>query len=109
LRPCILKYQLEDYFNVANLAIPCDSGVPQNPNNQEINLYPNPVKNTLYFYSTKIITAWDLYDMSGVYVRGRKDFYSLFEQIDVSRLQGGVYTLILYSKEERYIRKIVKN
>ncbi|RLC25339.1 MAG: hypothetical protein DRH21_04165 [Deltaproteobacteria bacterium] len=109
LRPCILKYHLEEYFNVENLEVPCDSGVPRNPNNQDLNIYPNPVKNTLCFFSTKEIIAWEMYDMSGVYVDGKKNFYSLFEQIDVSGLQGGVYTLILYTKEDRFIRKVVKN
>lgn len=89
------------YFDQTNKIYEFEDGV--------MVLYPNPAANSLFIHSTKKIIAWEMYDMSGVYVTGKKNFYSLFEQINVSRLQGGVYTLILYSKEERFIRKMVKN
>jgi hypothetical protein len=109
LRPCFLKYHLEEYFNVENLEIPCDSGFPSNANKQDLIVYPNPVQNTLYIYSKKEIVAWEIYNISGMYISGKENFYSIFEQINMSGLQSGVYTLILYSKQEQYIRKIVKN
>lgn len=109
LRPCYIKTHLEEYFNVENLDIPCDSGVPQNPDNKILNIYPNPSKNTLYVSSTKKIIDWDMYDIAGATVLRKKNCNSFFEQIDISVLSRGIYTLRVYDNTDWHSSKIIKN
>jgi hypothetical protein len=107
-RPCILKFHLEDYFGVNNLDIPCDNDIPADAFKLIIKAFPNPAKNTLYISSTKKIFSYELYDMAGVFIKRKKDCNSFFDQIDISYLSKGVYTLVIYNEKNRHTRKIIK-
>ena len=109
LRPCFLKAHLEEYFDVENLDIPCDSSTPANPAIQIVKVLPNPTKKTLYVYSTKEIVKWEIYNMTGSSIIRRNNCNSFYEEIDVSNLSTGVYSLIIWDQQNRHIKKIIKN
>lgn len=106
-RPCLFKTYLEDYFNVENLAIPCDNSIPYYLDNT-IKVFPNPVKNVLTISSIKRMHSWELYDFVGRPVLPLKESNHFSEQIDLSHLSQGVYTLIISDDKHQYKKKIIK-
>lgn len=109
LRPCFLKYHLEEYFNVEDLDIPCSSSVPRNPSQQTITVYPNPAVNTLNIFSKKKIVSYEIFNLSGTLVKKKENLNSVFEQIDIANLASGFYTLRVYAGNNWYNQKIIIN
>lgn len=107
-RPCSLKYHLEAYFNVDSLNIPCENFIPGNPIETKLDIYPNPVTNTLYVFSTNEIISWEIYNMTGASVIKKSSDNRFYEQIDVSRLSKGIYAIIVFDGNYEYTKKIIK-
>jgi len=74
---------------------------------KEITIYPNPVKNDLYFnhYYEKI-ELLEITDLTGRTIINKTDFTG--QSIDVSEITQGVYFLKLTNKEQITINKFVK-
>jgi thermitase len=73
----------------------------------DITIYPNPVKETLYFKSlvNPNIFNVSIYDITGRLVN---EYYKVNTSIDVSQLKNGVYILIINYDKNRIIKKFIK-
>jgi hypothetical protein len=73
-----------------------------------LSIYPNPVINELRFNTTQSITGSTLRILD---VMGREVMQTSFitNNIDVSKLPSGVYTLVIANKEKRITRRFVKS
>ncbi len=107
-RSCYQKMHLEEYFGVENLDIPCYNEIPEGTVENLIKVFPNPAKNTLYLFSIKEMQSWEMYDMAGVFVKGKKGRNHFRDQIDISNLSRGVYTLIVHADNNQYALKVIK-
>ncbi len=107
-RPCSLKYHLEDYFDVDSLDIPCENKIPDYPFEQRINVYPNPVSNTLHISSTNRIISWRIYNMMGALVQIKENCNRYLEKIDIENLSNGIYTVLIFDGTDEYRKKVIK-
>jgi hypothetical protein len=69
-------------------------------------LYPNPVKDNLYFNSTSPIAKVGIYDMTGRMVLSSN---ITGNTIDLSHLQSGQYIVKALIENEIYTSKLMKN
>jgi hypothetical protein len=73
----------------------------------DVNIYPNPVKNTLHISNTTHIKSLEIYSIQGQVMRTQK---SQFETIDMSTLSSGLYFVKLTDNANRSKTiKIAKN
>ncbi|QHI34885.1 Beta-agarase D [Kordia antarctica] len=73
----------------------------------DVNVYPNPVENTLYISKTSAIETLEIYSIQGQMILKKTN---QFETIDVSTLKSGLYFLKLTDSTNRSTTfKIVKN
>lgn len=72
----------------------------------DINMYPNPVKDILYFKSDNKIVKAEIYDSTGRIITslGIKD-----DSINVSELNKGNYLIKFSTKNQTVLRKFIKN
>jgi hypothetical protein len=74
----------------------------------EINIYPNPAKNTLYTKTkNQIVDKYSIYSISGVLIQ-EHDMNTVSPTIDVKSLTSGMYFIQLQSGKEIASRKFVK-
>lgn len=73
-------------------------------------VYPNPVKNKLTIEGLQHAntTYYEVYDLTGKVIVSKTPLSNTTSQIDLNRLKSGVYFLNLYSDNQRYVHKIVK-
>ena len=107
-RPCSLKYHLEEYFDVDILDIPCENEIPGNPLQNSLVIFPNPAKNTIFISSTKQIISWKIYDMTGAFIQQKEACNCSFEQIDISTLSSGIYTVIISDENYQFRKRVIK-
>jgi len=74
---------------------------------KEFQIYPNPVKETLFINSKEQISAYEIYSLDGKKVSGNKKENTT--QIDVSKLSVGNYILKLKTKNGEETVKFIKN
>lgn len=98
------SYYTSYHFYIASLMA---TGIHTNDQAQ-LNIYPNPVSDILYFEQLPKTTAFDLkiIDIHGRVVHSQKSFSG--KNIDVSELQAGIYYLTLQSKNEMYNTRFIK-
>jgi hypothetical protein len=106
LRPCILKNHLEEYFDVENLNIPCNSEVPDYTE-YAIKIFPLPAVNTINISSLYPIQSWELYNMIGSMVKSNYNCRNITEQINISDISSGLYSLKIQDTKYQHIRKII--
>ncbi len=107
-RPCIVKGQLEEYFEIDSLNINCGpSFVPIIPD-ERIKVFPVPSNHTIYIKSVESITSWELFTLSGILVEKKIKCDSLNEEIDISNLGAAIYFLRLTIKNSLYQYKVIK-
>ncbi|OAD91783.1 hypothetical protein A7A78_11050 [Aequorivita soesokkakensis] len=83
-------------------------GITENPFNNTITLYPNPVKNTLQVNTqSQNIDQLNIYSVTGSRVLQR-NVNTVSPTVDVSSLASGVYYLQLYSGKNMALKKFVK-
>ena len=76
--------------------------------NDLFKIYPNPVKNTLYFEipaSLKDNFSVSIYDITGRYVKKNNE---AVENINVSDLNSGLYIAVISNDTEKISRKFIK-
>jgi len=102
----------EDFVTILRNANNLVTGIINLGNDQYIKIYPNPVKNDLYFYwqiqnttSLKVILS----DLQGRQVLAKQNVHNA-EAIDLNILPAGIYFLKILSKDQRinYTTKIIK-
>lgn len=71
-----------------------------------ISVYPNPVKDTLYFRSDENIIKAEMYDVSGRII---SSVNPSGHSLDVSHLAKGNYLIRFSTKEKSVTRKFIKN
>jgi hypothetical protein len=71
-----------------------------------INIFPNPVSENLLIVSSKEIQNMDLINLSGLTILTEKTGKETFE-INVSRLEPGIYFIRLQTPEEIIIKKFI--
>jgi len=84
-------------------------GSPTGINDTEntfVRMYPNPVNSVLYFEGLSENTQVSIYDMEGTLVLKKQLFN---DNLDISTLSRGVYTIKLENKSESISKKLVKN
>jgi len=101
-------------FVSTSITCPCNSGnVPEQKNNQEINIYPNPVQNIV---NIEIISQKTKYFDIEIYnIQGKLIFMKQYKtsplSIDISNLSNGIYMLKIKDENGNIIKndKIIKN
>ncbi len=101
-------------FVSTSITCPCNSGnVPEQKNNQEINIYPNPAQNIV---NIEIISQKTKYFNIEIYtIQGKLIFMKQYKtsplSIDISDLSNGIYMLKIKDENGNVIKndKIVKN
>ncbi|MCK7591260.1 FG-GAP-like repeat-containing protein [Subsaxibacter sp. CAU 1640] len=74
------------------------------------NIYPNPTKNTIFVdgLQSSVENVYELYDITGKMVQPKTTLSVNNNQIDLNKLNTGVYFLYLYSGDKRYVHKVIK-
>ncbi|MFZ4770934.1 MAG: T9SS type A sorting domain-containing protein [Ferruginibacter sp.] len=75
-------------------------------NNAEINIYPNPVANSIFINGLKKNATINIVNTVGQIVL-KQNVSSSTISLDVSRFKAGVYTIQIVSEDEKLSRKIV--
>ncbi len=69
----------------------------------ELTIYPNPVQNVLNIKIDSPIESIQCIDISG-----KTTFFSVSNEIDVRNLPSGIYIVRITTKNQTYVRKVVK-
>src|SRR5690606_30045155 len=74
----------------------------------QLTLYPNPVKYVLHIKSLDVINTISVFDIHGKVVKTVSVLNSNSSEIDLSRLQNGMYFITIFSENgEKLTRKVV--
>jgi hypothetical protein len=75
----------------------------------EINVYPNPTNEKISIKANDEISKIEIYNSTGQFCRFIEYEKPLDKlQIDMSNLEVGVYIMILYKKDKKILKKIIK-
>ena len=72
-----------------------------------INIYPNPANDIIYVQSNSVKSTYQISNISGKTVLSGK--FDNNQKIDVSELSKGVYFISVNTKDNKIVKKIVKN
>jgi hypothetical protein len=81
-----------------------DSGIDDVIHNK-INIYPNPTNDDIFIKSEFQITKVEIYSLLGALTLLENNFN---EKISVSALSKGIYMLKIYTDNDIFIQKIIK-
>lgn len=70
-------------------------------------VYPNPTKGLIYFDKTAELKAVNVYSLSGEMMYSQRNQMAEVQQIDISRLQPGIYILETVNNKESVRQKII--
>ena len=73
--------------------------------NNNIKIYPNPVKDELYITTESSVTKVEIYNADGKLVIQENNFTG---KVNVSSLAKGVYVVTIYMTQGTVVRKIIK-
>lgn len=73
---------------------------------KQISIYPNPVKDKIYFKNYRKISEIKIYDSSGKLIKSEKP---RTESVDVSKLKSGNYVVVIEVSGKISSHKIIKN
>gem|GEM_PF-6350790 len=93
----VYTFKLEDEMNVAEI-------LPK----ATIVLYPNPVKEVLYFTGKENIRSIQVFDLNGKLLITKQTDNQSFSELNVVNLQKGVYLVRITSTEQVHEFKIMK-
>src|SRR5690606_27949702 len=72
-------------------------------------VYPVPATNELYFRSEQVVERWRVIDAAGREVLRSSGALNRHDgRIDIERLNGGTYLLVLDGREEREVHRFVR-
>jgi PKD domain/Secretion system C-terminal sorting domain/CARDB len=91
--------------NVNTQSVVINATAIENIPDNNLSLLPNPVSDVLTIGGTVNILNIKIYDYCGKLILNQKP---VTNQIDVSNLTNGIYTIIMFEKNGRTIRKFVK-
>lgn len=77
-------------------------------NSSDINLFPNPSDNKIYFEGLKNISALTIYDLTGRVIRNFAGKNQSTYFIDVADLSNGIYSIEMESEGKFYRKNFVK-
>lgn len=75
-------------------------------NDENFMIYPNPVKEVLYFQSKHQVVKTEIYDMSGKILSSAA---TTGNSVDVSRLAKGNYMIKVFTKDKMIIQRFIKD
>ena len=91
-----------DYlFHVDNFSVKFDVSLASTEINQqedEVLIYPNPVKDVLHISNAKNVSKIEVFDLSGRLVKG---LHKPSNSLDLSDLKSGMYILVAYTENEK--------
>jgi hypothetical protein len=108
LRPCILKQQLEEYFEIDSLNISCGPSLVFQLPYSGIKIFPNPASDRINIESPRQILSWELFNLSGMMVKKGSNHNSLNAAIDIADLTAGIYFLSVNSGDAQHRFKVIK-
>jgi hypothetical protein len=77
-------------------------------NNEQVNIYPNPVGDVLYLETSDKVSEVSIYNLMGEKA-AESDFENQqLRRIDVSNLKNGVYIIVLDCGNDIVLRRFVK-
>ncbi len=74
-------------------------------NGSDIVIYPNPVKDILYFRTDQKVTKAEIFDGAG---RKVASFGVKENQIDIAALKSGLYMIRIFTKDGVSVKKVIK-
>ena len=84
------------------------SSIKPLPNNDKLEIYPNPIGNRFYVALDKQINSIVIYDIQGKEVWRRESISTSKIDISVPNLESGVYFIVVWSNNQKWVRKLVK-
>jgi len=75
-------------------------------NKSEIAIYPNPVREILHFKSSNNISKIEIYDLSGKLLLAKSA--ENIDNVNLQNLSNAIYIIKIYSKDEVFTKKIIK-
>ena len=104
----IVSYNYDANGNRISEIITGGTGIMQINDNEEVSLYPNPVKKDLFIKTPSEKSTVNIYSLQGSLLKSIPAYQSN-EQIEVSTLQSGVYLVKISGSDGRlYAGKFVK-
>ncbi|NJM80892.1 MAG: T9SS type A sorting domain-containing protein [Flavobacterium sp.] len=94
---------IDSYVPIGNE--PCNLGIDDHENQNEIILYPNPAENILTIETVNSIDKITVFDILGNKIMPKRVSNS---SIDVSSLANGIYFLEISSNNRNIVKKIIK-
>ena len=98
----------KEILNSVVSTIPEYVGIDFNKTSNNISLYPNPVKNSLYIKGIDIADKIEVRSISGQLIYSGSDISVFKSGFNTSVLASGLYTIIIYSDNEANILRFVK-
>lgn len=95
------RYDSCEYYRVYNSLL-------NNFMDQDVNIYPNPCSNELFFENRSNSTAsFEIYNLKGICVINKNDVSNL-TKIDISNMDSGIYIVKISIGKNSTIKKITK-
>lgn len=107
-RHCILKEQLESFFEIEDLDIECGSNDINSFRDVKLKLYPNPTKYIINILSPSHILGWELYTLTGKCIDKSSTESSNQIKIDISQQPAGVYILAINNHWGKSRHRVIK-
>jgi PKD repeat protein len=77
-------------------------------NNDKLKIYPNPIGDRFYVAIDKQINSIVIYDIQGNEVWRQESISTSKIDISVPNLESGVYFVVVWSNNQKWVRKLVK-
>lgn len=105
-----VTYATTNWTNIdatASFSLDCDStnDISENELNQNVSIYPNPVKSHIHLNTDEIIESMNIVDLYGKTIMSN---IAVNTTIDVTNLSNGIYFLQLSTDKGLLIKKFIK-
>ncbi|MDD4990752.1 MAG: DUF2271 domain-containing protein [Paludibacter sp.] len=91
------------FSNITIKWTPVSTGIQDVALDKLYSIYPNPAKNTLF------VTGFDIEEVQILTLTGKYLFSTNANSIDVNRLPGGDYLVLLVTKNGNVVKRFIKN